>query len=177
MSARIIRADGEALAFEATTRLSFGRAVNVTAHPVEAGADVSDNAQADGETIQISGLVGVDTGGDAPDRARAFLDRIAVAGELVAIEHPRLGRREAMVCEGYTVEGMQARALTFAASFRQIRTVQPFVVEIPAGQPPPVAADLAAAQDSGRQAATESPPAQAARARSIAASLADLVGL
>lgn len=176
MSASITRSDGDSLAFQATTRLAIGRSVNVTAHPVEAGADVSDHAQPDAETIQLGGIIAIDSGPGGRTRALAFLDRICVDGEVVTVEHPRIGRREGMVCEGYTCGVPGMTALEFTASFRAVRIVLPFIVEIPPGQPTARGADLADATDAGRQATTALPPAQSVRARSIAATLVDIAG-
>jgi len=176
MSASITREDGDALLFAATTRLAVGRSVAVTSHPVESGADVSDHAQPDAETIQIGGIIALDTGPNGRTRALAFLDGICVGGEVVTVEHPRIGRREGMVCEGYTCGVPGMTALEFSASFRQVRIVLPFVVEIPPGQPTARGRDLAGETDAGQQATAEAAPAQAQRVRSIAASLIDVFG-
>lgn len=177
MSARIRRADGDELVFDATDRYETGRAASVTVHPVEEGAEVSDHSQPDAETIQLGGLVTQYLGRARYLQALAYLDRIVVTGEPVEVEHPRIGLRRNLVCEGYTLPLDQRGGFRFDASFRQIRIVGARVVEIPAGQPPPVAADLAATSEGGKQAAQEAPPAQAARARSLAVDLGDLLGV
>ena len=177
MTARIVREGGDELVFDATQRFGLSRSASVTVHPVERGAEISDHSQADAETIQIGGIVGQHQGAARYRQALAFLDLITRTGEPLEVEHPRVGRRRDMVAEGYTLELEQAGGFRFELSVRQIRVASAVLVEIPAGQPPPVAADLAAADDAGRQAAEEAQPAQAARARSLAVDLGELIGV
>lgn len=176
MSASIIRESGERLTFEATGRLGLSRDATVTTHPVERGADVADHSQAQAEVIVLEGVVSETRGGSRPEEARAFLDAVVLSGELVAVEHPRFGTRFRFVVEGYGCEYSTARRVRLSIRCRQVRIAEAVQVEIPPGQPVPVASDLAAATDAGRQGTTELDPRRDAQTKSVAAALADWLG-
>lgn len=176
MTGAIIRPSGERLEFEATTRLGLGRDALATQHPVERSADVVDHVQPQAENITIEGVVSETLGGRRPAEAVQVMDAIVQAREPIAIEHPRFGTRFRMICTGYGIEYDNRYRARITATFTQLRVAEARRVEIPPGQPVPVAQDLADDQDAGRQSGETIDPTKDRRAKSIASQLTDWLG-
>lgn len=176
MATSIIRADGERLTFDAVPSLDIGRQVIVSQHPRERGADATDHAQALGQVITIRGYIGEHRGRAAQSAILRALDQIATTGEVVTVEGDRFGSRQRFVVAGFGQQFDPRAWVAVTIDLQQIEIVEPRTVEIPPGQPVPVASDLATEQDEGRQAGEELDPARDQRARSTLATIADWLG-
>lgn len=120
----------DALELDATERETHARTTEITSHPVEVGADVSDHIRAKPRTVTIDGTItntpiaGVPGGGRAADAFRQ-LEELAETGRVVTIR-TNLRTYDSMVLSSLTVprDRTTGAALAFSATFQAIRSVQ-----------------------------------------------------
>lgn len=148
---QIIPAD--VLVFDNVDSVRVSSRVNVTSHPVEFGAEVSDHAQVLPIEVQIRGRItetplGVPSPG-AVELALGFFERNA--GQLVTITTSR-GVFADMMFTAYPWDITGLGEIVFDVSAKRVRIALAVSVPIPARQPaPPVAPSVASAANAGIQ--------------------------
>ncbi len=172
----IIVGPGEFFYFDCATRVTPGREVRVTSHPVEEGADPSDHAQAGPATWDVVASVAEGSGNPhTPIDVYQLLDGIALRGQPITVDIPRLGRSFGnVVLESYSCPIDTRLAFEFTMRLREIRRAVVTQTVIPPDQPVPAAGDLSDGTDGGKQGTEVADDATDARSKSIAASLYDL---
>lgn len=148
------------LAFDNVDFVRVTRQIQVTKHPVEFGADVSDNARKEPVNIQLRGRI-TETpllipAPGAVELALGFFERNE--GQLVTISTSR-GVFPDMMITGYPWEIAGKKEIVFDVSAEQIRIASAVSVPIPARLPAPAVADGAASTaNAGTQPPLVPPP-------------------
>jgi hypothetical protein len=158
MSVTITPAGGSTFRFHGYTRVDWDVRVQVSDHPIEKGAEVSDHAQRMPVTFTEVGIV-TETPFDTADpaaveKAIAFLSTDAI-GKLCTVDIPRDGVFEDCLITSVRHTQDSKRARTFDVGFKVVTIASAVDVTIPPTQPKPVAAAGAPdATDAGTQTTT-----------------------
>jgi len=156
----ISRQDGEGLTFDASPSRTYRKNYNVTDHPVEEGADVTDHVQQLPLEYTVTGIVSgtpFESAQNADSEFRTlealeFLEQTADAGEVVTVLDDRLGLIQDVVIASVPTQVDVQRRLQFEVKFRRVVFAEAQRVEIPPDQPDPVAqASAPDEQDVGSQ--------------------------
>lgn len=150
MAVVIIFEDSEAIAFDATLQQDHDRSTNVTLHPVEEGADVTDHLRSEPKSFKMSGMIvefPVTAQGEGPeeeDRPQKAFDKIITAMEdkkLVSIETGlALYENMAIVSANFPRTPDSGFDLVANLEFKEIRKVAAASAAVPAaaiGAPDP----------------------------------------
>ena len=123
-------------------------AADVTEHPVEEGADVSDNIRRRPDSLRIEGVITKAGSGLAPNDIRKRLEEMLDKGTPLTVTTARKQYvRMAMSTLDMPDEAKLGGAVRFSATFKQIRTVQTRTTRL---RTPPKRTKTPAAEDENK---------------------------
>lgn len=154
----------------------------VTRHPVEVGAEVSDHIQKMPETFIVTAVVETSPTSPIPASPLAVSDAIDfledARDQLLQITIDGEGVWRSIALEGVQHRMTATRNRVFVIQFREIRLADAINVEIPAGQPIPAADGFTDEVDGGQQSTIEGDPRSAlAAVEDFATGLLGALGL
>jgi hypothetical protein len=144
--------------FDATPTEDYQTSIEITDHPVEEGAKVSDHAEEDPLGVKLEGVV---QARPPPTRFRPDLDnRVSraisffedLSGTLVTLTSQELGTFEDMLLSAYPHTIDVTEGTVIQAKFKQVRIATAKTVRLPPKTPPPdKSSEFADGQDAGKK--------------------------
>lgn len=132
--------------------------VDVTDHPVERGANISDHARSKPEVVTLEGLITntpISGGFDPTRAAKAYAELLSLkdAGDLLTVVTSRRSYSDMVLTSLSTpVDARTGQALRFSATLKQVRVVSSQTVKVTVSQP-----KLKAKKDLGKKGTPETP--------------------
>ena len=128
-------ADGILLELDAAIDETHERSAEVSKHPVEEGADVSDHVKVSPRRLTINGIITASPLDGTPDESREeeaweILNRILEAGDTLTVS-TTLHTYENMVLTGFSVVRDGKRRIAPPLTFEEVRKVKQEWVSLP----------------------------------------------
>jgi len=138
MPTTILRTNGQRFTLDVENSFSADPSDNLTAHPIEDGAEVVDHAQARALVVSFSGMVadrgqrGVAFRPDAVGRGRLAVEWLEqIRGEVVTLIHARHGTFERMLLARFPYSSTSREITDFGLTFQQVAVARRETVLLP----------------------------------------------